>query len=116
MMQRDDPSDGGAEWSWRQRAFLRATRFPASIGVLLGGVAWLPLRLMDVVGFGSLVYFVMGGILLTVLVNGLWRYRRFREARRLGVLPPSPGLPPMKTRLGGGLGGGVSGGLGERDE
>lgn len=91
---------------WRQRAALRATRFPASLGVVLGGATWLPLGLTEVLGLGSLVYFVTGGILLTVLANGLWRYRRLREAR------PAPGLPPMKAPVKTA----VPAEMGERDE
>ena len=72
----------------------RAVRFPVSIGVLLGGAIWLPFGLTGALGVTALVYFVVGGMIVTVLTGAAWRYRRLRDFESTEARP-MPGLPPM---------------------
>ncbi len=65
------------------------------MGVLFGGAIWLPFGLTGTLGVASLVYFVVGGMIVTVLAGAVWRYRRLRD-RESAEARPRPGLPPMR--------------------
>lgn len=65
------------------------------MGVLLGGAIWLPFGLTGTLGVAALVYFVVGGMIVTVLAGAIWRYRRLRNRARAEARP-RPGLPPMR--------------------
>ena len=86
---------GVSQRSYWRRAVQRLVRFPASMGVLLGGAIWLPFGLTGTLGVAALVYFVVSGMIVTVLVGAVWRYRRLRD-RKSAEARPRPGLPPMR--------------------